>query len=89
MALQINYTAPSGVQATTAYARIDRIMGNKDGYQIMGSIFYTAATRDANQAPIGNFFYQANGEITATTNITTSCYDYLKTLPDFAGAVDC
>jgi hypothetical protein len=95
MALQVNYTTSSNIVAT--YARIAlidnaKIINNSitpRPSEIVVEWWKDVATRDlvktgGNQTPISVIRYST---LSAFSDIPTT-YDYLKTLPDFSGAID-
>lgn len=93
MALQINQTLLGGVVAPVAYARIieDRYMIQEslvptDGIRILVAFYFNKAARDANE----KLYVEAREYLMAdkTKETREEKYIYLKTLPDFAGAID-
>lgn len=94
MALQCNYTF-KGIQVPNAYVRLDRVSGSKrEGSmvpQMPGQALWmanvvvfaedkiTQITYDVFTLPLEDF----------NVNIFDLFYTHLKTLPEFAGAVDC
>jgi hypothetical protein len=74
----------NGVQKVSflAYAKITSIMGNKD--------FITANVSFQSDAQQFNRQYHIPvSTATGSANFIAQAYEHLKTLPEFAGAVDC
>jgi len=86
MALQISFTdGNTGVQAPSSYVRVDPpAIGNS----VTVTRYYNAAA--GGLAPIqSRTFTLPPGVITAIQNaIVAQLYNYLKTLPEFTGAID-
>lgn len=85
MALQKSTTTPQGFQADDAYHRVMYV-----GFQGKESITFSVESFKSADASV-NFdsksfacAYDMNG-----ANPFQQAYSYLKTLPEFAGAVDC
>lgn len=84
MALKQTITLSSGLQMVDAYQRVESI-------SLAGKTFITFKIRSYKDT---TFPYAAEQEYTCAYNISgsnpiTQAYDYLKTLPEFSGAVDC
>lgn len=86
MALTLAISTPFGIDLPTAYAKISTFNGAKDFFIFYVDYFATQTARDAGTPVIKSESYQFN--TTEPQNIA-SLYTYLKTLPEFAGAVDC
>lgn len=86
MALQLPLQTQFGIELPAAYAKIGMFTGTKDGFSISVDYFANAAARDANTPIISSALIQLN--TTAAQNVA-SMYAYLKTLPEFSGAIDC
>lgn len=92
MAMLLNTTLSSGFIAN--YYRISSFSINRVTSQIsVGvSLWKDQASRDANLSPINGKAYLITGSdystITSSSNLVQAIYNYLKTLPDFAGEVD-
>ena len=85
MALQISLTAPQGITLSTAYTRINNIRYGHTDCIISVDTWADQAARLANLAIIGSQSYSMTYDPTGTS--LTAAYDYLKTLPEFSGAV--
>lgn len=84
MALQINKTL-HGVSIPDAYARIARFSGEKNRLSIIVE-FFASATEAQKHNKFGAQIIDARIENGASLE---TMYNYLKTLPEFAGAQDC
>jgi hypothetical protein len=100
MALQINLPAAKtrvGVAAPSAYARINRLTFNT----LLGTVelhvdaYLDAAARAANKAPITS--YRFTGKVgtdlpsldqALANGVRAALYTWLKTKPEFTGAMD-
>lgn len=72
-----------GIEVTDAYIRVMRVECNKSTMSyIVG--FFAQSDEDAFHSTTVNASYQIDGE-----NPIAQAYANLKTLPEFAGAVDC
>lgn len=87
MALQKSITTPQGVDLSTAYGKITGFGWNGDKLAVSFSWFTSSAARHANKQAIDLKRYSM--ALPAGGDMRTQIYDYLKTLPDFAGAIDC
>lgn len=86
MALQFTYTSQqTGAIVDSAYARV--LFGNFDkthiNFQI--GIFYNVQASDNNLQALDTFSYRIPMPPTASVS---GLYTYLKTLPEFANAID-
>lgn len=90
MAIQINFIAPSGVVATEAYVYIGSLTeesGEKITTQI--DIYYSKENKDNNQLPIYTDVVSFKPDTTdKANNYRKQGYEYLKTLPNYSGAID-
>ena len=84
MALQLLYTAATGVVAPTAYWKINDFRGDKTSVTVTLAIYYDAATRTANKQAIG---YQPQKLSIANGATLDAMYTALKALPAFTGAL--
>lgn len=91
MALQINTTLEGGIIAPECYARIIQITYvyptvGIPGARVLVGFYFNEAARETNQAKfVESRKYIAPVE---TTDTREGYYTFLKTLPDFAGAID-
>jgi hypothetical protein len=100
MALQLNLTADKtavGLAAPEAYARIVQLSFDTRTGQVTlhVDIHADAAARNAAKAPVAGGVYRGitgidmpNIDEALALGVRSSLYTWLKTLPDFTGAVD-
>lgn len=94
MALQISLLASDsgvGVAAPVAYAHIVIYTHDVKNDALMFAIEYHYNLQARNQLrnPIKSASYSVlEAALTGTGNLRSKMYDYLKTLPEFAGAID-
>lgn len=90
MALKLAYTTDSGISAPNAYHRI--LSWHKptesDELQFAAGIYLDQQSRIDGKQLLATRHYKLTLDHQATTNQFTQCYTHLKTLLDFAGAVD-
>lgn len=86
MAFKIQTSTPFGITLPEAYVKVSSFAGNKDCFTIQLDYFATQAARDAGTPVVKSESYQFN---TTEPQNVASLYTYLKTLPEFATAVDC
>jgi hypothetical protein len=85
MALQLTTTTPQGFTATDAYHRVENIsLHNKNSIVFSISSYKDNLHTNLFKSEIKHCDYDLNGE-----NPIKQAYLHLKTLPDFADAVDC
>lgn len=86
MALQLDFTdTDKGLVVPNAYAKIERFHGDKNVVFFDVAIFSSAQARTDNKQPFHNIGF----EVPYTDGMSIQMlYDYLKTLPEFAGATD-
>jgi hypothetical protein len=90
MAIQISFTAPSGVIAPEAYVYVG-LLTEENGQKITAQIdiYYSKENKVNENLPI----YSDIKSFTPNTsdsanNYRKQTYEYLKTLPQFEGAID-
>jgi hypothetical protein len=94
MALQISLdsdTSPNGNASPSAYVRIVLFTFDikTDMYFCVLEFHHNAAARQNGKNPIKGASYHIDGAaIPDTGGIRNNLYTYLKTLPEFAGAID-
>jgi hypothetical protein len=85
MALKLTKTTPQGFIATDAYHRVEYIsLQNKNSIVFMVSSYKDESESQAFRSERNFCSYDLNGE-----NPIKQAYLHLKTLPEFADAVDC
>jgi hypothetical protein len=85
MALKQKISTASGIEVDDAYHRVEQVtLVNKS------AITFSASAYKNNEIKvcITNNFYSCEYDL-AGSNPIAQAYAYLKTLPEFAGAVDC
>ena len=102
MAVQINFTSKDGNSGN--YVNFDPILQNKTTLILRMKYWKDLATRQASGAvPMNDELTGGNNDrivgfkcvykgiydLASAKNIFDQVYDYLKTLPEFNGAVDC
>jgi hypothetical protein len=88
MGLQIDMaSSPIGMPITGAYCRITRYMGDKNAVRAYVAFWINQAARLAESAPIEERHYDI-ALSSLSGDIVPAMYDHLKTLGDFAGAID-
>ncbi len=72
------------VTFANAYLRVDRLEGGKNKMTVYLSFYKTPESKRNLVSKTYNFEPDLNG-----ANFLAQAYTHLKTLPEFAGAVDC
>ena len=85
MALQLNYTSPQGATSASGYIRISDFRGDKNNISFTVECFYNKDARDNGLQPLEYKHFEI---ATPTTDMLPALYNHLKTLPEFAGALD-
>lgn len=89
MGLQKTFTCPgSNVTVTDAYHRIKVYHGDKSHTVFTVDIFNSQADRDNGMDPYSSMSHRHDPGIGSTKELIVYLYDYLKTLPEYAGAID-
>jgi hypothetical protein len=86
MALQLSYTALTGITSDKAYAMITKCESLKSNTKVNILIYNNKEARDNFRAIIGQIEVKLLVENGATFE---QMYEVLKTLPEFAGAINC
>lgn len=86
MALQFNSSnIDTGLTINDAYARVDRFSGDKHYVGFSVQVFVNQSARADGKSAIA----QLNFEVPYVDGMSmVSLYNHLKTLPEFAGAID-
>lgn len=87
MALLHSLSLSSGIDLPNAYAKIDTFMGTKDSMTVDVAWFSSEQARLDEKPSVHRQSYMLPG--VPNEDLLTSTYNYLKTLPEFAGAEDC
>lgn len=91
MALQLDLaTSGVGLPIKKAYARVNMMRGDKDVF-LVHVVYYANADARQNNATLvqEKSFFAPASDLTSGTNPLEMAYEWLKTQPDFAGAIDC
>jgi len=73
----------NGIQLTNAYVKVENASVTKDS--LLAKVVWRAAS---NSAPIKNEGFSSSYNLSGENPIKQA-YNHLKTLPEFAGVVDC
>ena len=85
MALKMNMVSPQGFDVQDAYMRVETTqLPQKNAMQFMLRMYKDAQASVAFDSKQFNCEYNLNGG-----NPFNQAYNHLKTLPEFAGAIDC
>jgi len=84
MALQIVYDTEYGINLLTAYAKVSTYRGDKATLNFEVLIWADLAARDGGKERMAQRMYS----IPYNQQVIADLYIYLKTLPEFTGAVD-
>lgn len=85
MALQVTKEFPQGFTAPNAYLKITTFRGDNTMVHFDCGIFYDEAARNSNKQALDYY----NFDIPYQDGMSiSSLYTYLKTLPEFANAID-
>lgn len=86
MALQTTFASEqNGLVVNGAYSRVQRFHGTKDTVRLDVETFVSHQARLEGKQPIAFNNYETS---LPTGDIMPALYNYLKTLPEFAGAID-
>lgn len=98
MALQVNWSNPDTyVTKTDAYVRVERVVSRVEPKLVIRISVYASLAQynDGDNAPIDTKKYLLSDTDYTTTymngtgiNLFAKAYTYLKTLPEFSGAID-
>lgn len=90
MALQINIDIPCGISLSQAYAVVQGVGGSKAKCSIELRYYVSSAARDQGKMPAHTEYFEFQPSVTEfAPNFIKQAYQYLKTLPAFANAIDC
>lgn len=89
MALQIRLIATMGMTIESSYARVDAITGSKDEITVSVSYYFNNAAAQSGKPYVQQEQYPFTPSISDDApNFIKQAYEYLKTLPEFSGAID-
>ena len=84
MAIKLNVKTNSGIDVQDAYHRVSSVqISNKQNMNFVVTLHKTANDRHFQESALG-CAYDLNGK-----NPIAQAYEYLKTLPAYAGSTDC
>jgi len=83
MAISKNFETQHGITIQNAYVRVESINATKQQMTFSVS-FYANKEKPFFEAKVFSCAYEILGE-----NPIKQAYEHLKTLPEFAGAIDC
>ena len=84
MALQKTISSQYGVDGN--YIKIDRYNGDKDKIRVSVVLYLSGQARVDEKDPLQYWMFELP---TPSTDLLPALYTYLKTLPEFEGAIDC
>lgn len=87
MAISKKINLTNGVILTQAYIKIISVSGNKHECRIDVGLFVSEEYTDNKYVEIRGYSFTPNLD-TASDNFIKQGYDYLKTLPEYEGAID-
>lgn len=85
MALQVSFNSKFGIIFPIAYAKVVHFAGDKEQISFDVGVYKDEQARVEDKEPLTNQFY-AIPYIDGMA--ISSLYEYLKTLPEFTGAID-
>jgi hypothetical protein len=89
MALLNTVTLPNGIHLPTAYVKVHSVSGSKELLQITIQGYMDQTTyADGKQAVYSQYFSFTPSVASDAENFLAQAYTYLKTLPEFAAAID-
>lgn len=89
MALELKVETSIGITAEKAYVRIDTLFGSKNTIILNVKSYFSQETYDGGKEPYESKEYSFTPSVEeGSDNFIRQGYKYLKTLPDFEGAVD-
>lgn len=84
MALTLPFTTATGLTCDAAYVRVEHVMATKSKANVQACWYAKPSGYPCLQSSTHSFDYDLNGE-----NLIKQAYLHLKTLPEFAYAIDC
>lgn len=89
MAVLINVTTESGVTVEQAYARIDNVVGNKNGLTVYLNYYVNAEAANSHPPFMQTVHLFTPSQDDASVRWDKQAYEHIKQLPEFDGALDC
>jgi hypothetical protein len=89
MALQVDFTTQFGFECAESYHQVSSLVYDK-GLKVKGCVrvFKDVAAKNGSLMPIETNEFYFDWAPNDTNNIVADAYEYLKTLPAYAGALD-
>lgn len=89
MALMKNITLKNDLQVNDAYIRIDTVSGSKDSLNISVNSYVSQDSFNDGKSYLEQNFYTFMPSVEDNAaNFIKQGYEHLKTLPEYAGAID-
>jgi hypothetical protein len=88
MALKFDYQSPFGVQMPDCYARVEHVFGSKSGVSASVGIYANSDAAGIGARSVSTVDHAFVPDM-AGKNFIAQAYEHLKTLPEYADAVDC
>lgn len=89
MALKMDIVTEYGLNVIDSYTRIDYLNGNKAELCIALNYYLNQSACEDGSAPMKRSFFSFTPSVEEKSlNFIKQGYEYLKTLPEFANAVD-
>lgn len=90
MALKLNVTTSTGVEAAEAYVKIKDLAGNKEFVQLNVAVYYSEEAYRSGKEYLYNIthFFKPSVE-ESSENFIRQGYEHLKTLNEYSQAIDC
>lgn len=85
MAIQKSIMTQYGLTASSCYIKIHRFNGDKNIIRFDVELYFNADARNNNNQSLE---YRSFEIPTPNTDLFPALYNYLKTLPEFSGALD-
>jgi hypothetical protein len=88
MALKKSHSTTFGLELQEAYFKVSSVSGSKLGARIAVDVYINEAASKSGKSPVENSIFDFVPSETSK-NWDAQAYAHLKTLPEFAGAMDC
>jgi hypothetical protein len=91
MEMQVEYESGLAVTVPAAYIRVEDYSGNKDHTTVYVNTYSSQESCEEGKAPVKPTVIYSFPHVTddGAPNIVKQGYEYIKTLPEYAGAIDC
>lgn len=89
MAIKLPFETGFGINLQDAYVKIENTNGNSVEQQLLIFVYASETARFNGKSPIDKMSYTFSCSVEeGSPNFIKQGYDYLKTLPEFAEAID-